>query len=109
MRAACAHDNQRRTRMSYWTDLRLPTEHELLVGFYDLSGFMRYAERAEPRELLELMTGYFALTGQIVGAAGGRLIKTLGDAGFAAFPGALADAGVHAFRTVQKEGRDWLG
>ena len=95
--------------MSYWTDLRLPTEHELLVGFYDLRGYMRYAEKAEPRQLLDMMAGYFALTGQILADAGGRLIKTLGDAGLAAFPGERTDAGVHAFRALQSEGRDWLG
>jgi class 3 adenylate cyclase len=94
--------------MSFWTDLRLPAEHELLVGFYDLRGYMRYAEKAEPRQLLDVMAGYFALTGQILGQAGGRLIKTLGDAGLAAFPGEAADAGVQAFRTIRSEGCDWL-
>jgi class 3 adenylate cyclase len=95
--------------MSFWTELRLPIEHELLVGFYDLKGYMRYADKAEPPDLLRLMTGYFALTGKILAEAGGRLIKTLGDAGLAAFPVEAADAGVHAFRTLQAEGRDWLG
>ena len=72
--------------MSFWTDLRMPREQELLIGFYDLSGYMRYAEHTEPQRLLDVMAGYFALTGQIVRDAGGRLIKTLGDAGLAAFP-----------------------
>jgi len=94
--------------MSFWTDLRLPAEHELLVGFYDLRGFMRHAEATEPRPLLDLMTGYFACTGQIVASAGGRLIKTLGDAGLVAFPADRVDAGVQAVRTLQAIGRDWL-
>ncbi|MBI3515420.1 MAG: hypothetical protein HY060_15375, partial [Proteobacteria bacterium] len=72
--------------MSYWTDLSVPTERELLVGFYDLTAFMRYADKAEPQRLLSLMTGYFALTGKILTHAGGRLIKSIGDAGLAAFP-----------------------
>ena len=54
------------------------------------------------------MAGYFALTGQIVGDAGGRLIKTLGDAGLVAFPAEAADAGVLALRSVQSAGREWL-
>jgi class 3 adenylate cyclase len=94
--------------MSFWTDLRAPSEQELLIGFYDLTGYMRYAETAEPSRLLELMAGYFALTGRIIAAAGGRLIKTLGDAGLAAFPAAAAGAGVEAFQQVRNEGRDWL-
>lgn len=95
--------------MSFWTDLRLPAEHELLVGFYDLRGYMRYAESAEPRPLLDLMTGYFACTGKIVADAGGRLIKTLGDAGLVAFPADHVDTAVEAVRTLRTTGRDWLG
>jgi adenylate cyclase len=93
---------------SYWTDLRTPTERELLVGFYDLAGYMRYADKAEPRQLLDMMSGYFALTGQIVSAAGGRLIKTLGDAGLVAFPAEAADAGVQAMQAIRARGSDWL-
>ena len=95
--------------MSFWTDLRLPCEQNLLVGFYDLSGYMRFAEATEPRPLLDLMAGFFTLTGGIVQQAGGRLIKTIGDAGLVAFPGEAADTGVRALQAVQAEGRDWLG
>ncbi len=95
--------------MSFWTELRMPTEHELLVGFYDLAGYVRHAERTEPQELLAMMAGYFALTGQIVSDAGGRLIKTLGDAGLVAFPAEAADGGVLALRSVHSQGREWLG
>ena len=94
--------------MSYWTELRVPTEQELLVGFYDLRGYMRYAETAEPRQLLDTMSGYFAVTGQIIGDAGGRLIKTLGDAGLVAFPAELADTAVRALQSLRSKGRDWL-
>jgi len=31
--------------MSFWTQLRMPTERELLVGFYDLAGYMRHHRR----------------------------------------------------------------
>lgn len=94
--------------MSFWTELRMPTERELLIGFYDLAGYMRYAERTPPQALLTTMTGYFALTGRIVGEAGGRLIKTLGDAGLVAFPAETVDAGVQAMRSLQAAGREWL-
>jgi hypothetical protein len=35
--------------MSFWTELRMPTERERLVGFYDLAGYMRHAEKTEPQ------------------------------------------------------------
>ena len=94
--------------MSFWTDLRLPCERELLIGFYDLTGFSRLIEATEPIPLLEMMSGYFALTGKIIDQAGGRLIKTAGDAGLVAFPASLADAGVRALQAVQAEGCAWL-
>ena len=94
--------------MSFWTGLRLPSEQELLVGFYDLTGYMRFAEASEPAPLLDIMAGYFALTGRIVQDAGGRLIKTVGDAGLLAFPAEAVDRGVEACREVQRQGREWL-
>jgi class 3 adenylate cyclase len=94
--------------MSFWTALSVPTEKELLVGFYDLTGYGRYAEKTEPQQVLATMSGYFALTGGILADAGGRLFKAMGDDGLAAFPAELADAGVLAFQTVQREGNHWL-
>jgi class 3 adenylate cyclase len=94
--------------MSFWTELRMPAERELLIGFYDLTGYSRFIETAEPPKLLEVMSGYFALTGRILADAGGRLIKTMGDAGLAAFPAEVVDDGVRAFQALQSEGRDWL-
>ena len=94
--------------MSFWTDLPVPTECELVIGFYDLTSFMRHADKTEPRELLDTMAGYFALTGGIVQDAGGRLIKTIGDCGLVAFPAELVDPAVHALQAVQSRGDPWL-
>ena len=55
-----------------------------------------------------MLTGYFALTGGIIASAGGRLIKTLGAAGLAAFFASDADAGVRAMLDVQRAGDAWL-
>jgi class 3 adenylate cyclase len=93
-------------RMSAWTKLRLPSEHEMLVGFYDLTGYTRYSEKRQPLDLLKMMAGYFALTGDIIMEGGGRLIKTLGDQGLVAFFD--ADAGIAALMRVQKEGDAWV-
>lgn len=92
--------------MSAWNELRLPDEHELLVGFYDLTGYTAFAAHRPPREVLGTLSAYFALTGGIIAEAGGRLIKTLGDAGLCAFFN--AEAGVRAMLRVQAEGDVWL-
>jgi class 3 adenylate cyclase len=95
-------------RMSAWTQLRLPTERECLVGFYDLTGYTKFSAAHEPGQVLDLMAGYFTLTGRIIAEAGGKLIKTLGDAGLAVFFAEDADVGVRAMRRVQADGDAWL-
>jgi class 3 adenylate cyclase len=95
-------------RMSAWTNLRLPMACDALVGFYDLTGYTAFSAKREPREVLDILTGYFALTGTIIAGHGGKLIKPLGDAGLCAFFAADADAGVHALRQVQTDGDGWL-
>jgi hypothetical protein len=35
--------------MSFWTELRMPTERELLVGFYDLAGYIELGPSTAPR------------------------------------------------------------
>ena len=76
--------------MSLWTELRLPTEREPLVGPTILPGYMRHAERTEPQELLATMASHFALTGQIV-----------------ATPVIWATAQVHALLLVTRNTKDF--
>ena len=94
--------------MSFWAQWRMPAEYELLIGFYDLTGYQRYAEKTDAVELLGLMAGYFVLTGTILREAGGYLVKTMGDAGLAVFPAERTDAGVLAFREIRRQGNAWL-
>ena len=49
------------------------------VGFADLVGFVRLARRLEERELAEVVETFEARTSDIVAAAGGRVVKTVGD------------------------------
>lgn len=80
--------------MTPFDEIYEPTELEVLVGFFDLTGFMRLAQKPEPVELLRLIAGYFELSQDIIGTAGGWLVKTIGDAGLAAFPAERTDDGV---------------
>lgn len=94
--------------MANWDSLRLPTERDLLVGFYDLTGYVTYAAKRPPRDVLDVLAGYFRLTGAIIAEAGGKLIKTLGDAGLFIFFAEDADAGVRAMMDVQRRGDAWV-
>ena len=94
--------------MSYWTDLPLPTERELVVGLYDLRGYTAYCDGAEALRALDVIAGYHAFVGGIIAAAGGLLIKAIGDAGLFAFPAEHADPAVATTFRVQSEGDAWL-
>ena len=94
--------------MSYWTDLRTPTELELVVGFYDLVGYTRFSERTDPLTILNLMTGYHSLVGKIVQDGGGAYIKAIGDAGLFVFQGEQADQAVESSDALLDQGDAWL-
>ena len=58
--------------MSFWTELRLPAEHELLVGVYDCHWLAQHADKAAgPLDVLSTLAGYFAATATVVTTAGG--------------------------------------
>ncbi len=94
--------------MSAWYDLTQPTEMDLLVGSYDLNGYVKYCRTVPTRTVFELLAGYFDYTGGMIAVAGGRFVKATGDAGLTAFPAEGADAGVRAHLDVQKLGNIWL-
>jgi len=81
-------------------------ETNLLVAFYDITGYMSYARGRPPADVLNMCAGYFDLTGAIIEGNGGRLIKTIGDAGLCIFND--ADKGVTALRRLQREGDSYL-
>jgi class 3 adenylate cyclase len=94
--------------MSYWTELRLPTERELVVGLYDLTAYTAYCLQTPPGQALDLMTRYCAMSADIIHGAGGWFVKAIGDAGLFAFPPELADAAVSAVLKLQDTGDPWL-
>jgi adenylate cyclase len=49
------------------------------VGFADLVGFARLAQRVKESELAAVVETFEASTSEIVAAAGGRVVKTVGD------------------------------
>jgi len=85
-----------------------PEIRTMLIGFYDLTSYMKYCKGKDDLYILELMNGYFDLTGGIIQNAGGVLVKTIGDAGLAVFPEDLSDVGVRTFLKVKTEGDAWL-
>ena len=55
-----------------------PTEVDVLLGFFDLTGYMRISEKLTCLELFALMRNYFDLVGDIVAEGDGWLVKAVG-------------------------------
>ncbi|MBN9621005.1 MAG: adenylate/guanylate cyclase domain-containing protein, partial [Actinobacteria bacterium] len=51
----------------------------LAIGFADLSGFTALTRRLTEAELRELLEAFESFSTEIVGAHGGRIVKTIGD------------------------------
>ncbi|MEM7585450.1 MAG: adenylate/guanylate cyclase domain-containing protein [Acidobacteriota bacterium] len=73
---------------------------EVSVLFADIVGFTAYSEKARPREVAELMEGYFTLAVDAIFSQGGTLDKFIGDCVMAFF-GAPMSQPDHAYRAVQ--------
>ena len=87
------------------TDLKsisTATETELLVAFFDLTRFARWAQSRPSHEVFETMDAYFELVGDLVEEGGGIVVKFIGDAGLLAYPADQVDAGVQSLGQVSR-------
>ena len=84
-----------------------PQEIDLLVAFFDLSGFARYARKRTNREVLDALSAYYELVGEHVESSGGTVVKFMGDAGLIVYPGELVDQGVLALKAAKAAGDAW--
>jgi len=83
-------------------------EGNLLVAFFDLTLFARYAKTKPSAEIFNLFEEYFELVGGIVESSGGRVVKFIGDAGLIVFGEESANAGVVALLDLKVRGDVWL-
>jgi adenylate cyclase len=85
-----------------------PQERQLLVAFFDLTRFLRFCQSHTAREVVGVLSAYYELVGDIIEAAGGTVVKFMGDAGLIAFPEEHVDEGVLALKRLKDTGDAWL-
>jgi len=71
-------------------------EVPLVVAFTDFTRFAAQVERLEDLEVARVMAAWYELAESRIRAAGGRVVKFIGDAMLAVFPAEAADRGVLA-------------
>ncbi|HEY5927508.1 MAG TPA: adenylate/guanylate cyclase domain-containing protein [Kofleriaceae bacterium] len=83
-------------------------EQSLVVAFLDLKGYAAQAARLPDAELAEHIDGYYGRIAQRVTAAGGYVIKFIGDGALIVFRREAADTAVDTFLALKAELDDWL-
>ena len=68
------------------------SEHAAAVGFADISGFTRLTRQSTDDELVDLLEAFESAAADVVGAHGGRVVKTIGDEVLFAVDGPQAGA-----------------
>jgi class 3 adenylate cyclase len=93
--------------MSALADHVEPTDVDVLVAFFDLTQFARFARTQTSREIFAAFADFYELAGDVVEASGGTVVKFIGDAGLLAWPADRVDAGVRALQQLRNEGDAW--
>jgi len=78
-------------------------ELPLLVAFIDLTGFAMQCTRVADDDLAAVIDGYYELVASRVTAAGGRVVKFIGDGALVVFEVGDADAGVDALLALKSD------
>lgn len=84
-------------------------EVNVLVAFADLTGYSAQAARVSDEEVAETLDGFYERTGARVAAAGGTLVKFIGDAALIVFASEDADRGVAALLDLKEEVDQYFG
>ena len=94
--------------MTGFDKIESPVEVELVVSFFDLTRFARFARPLSPGGMFDFMSRYYEFVGDIIERDGGIIVKFIGDAGLVAYPGDRADLAVCHLKELKDRGDEWL-
>lgn len=89
--------------MSQWIDPPERAEQRLLISFVDLTRFSAQSRRLGDLEIATAMDQMYRRVGAAIAAAGGRVVKFIGDASLIVFPADAADTAVAALLDLKEE------
>jgi class 3 adenylate cyclase len=85
-----------------------PLQANVLVAFADCSRYMQSTKGLSSTELFAALNDFYVLTEDTMGAAGGLVVKFMGDAAMIVFPEDLADQGIMALLDLKASVDRWL-
>ncbi len=83
--------------------INTPMELTLVMAFADPTNYVKACEEKSSREIFEMMSLSFELAGDIVEGAGRKIVKVMGYALFAVFPGDEPVKAVHGLEKLKTE------
>lgn len=89
--------------MSQWIDPPERAEQRLLISFVDLTRFTAETRRRPNQEIASEMDAMYRRIGAAIGAAGGRVVKFIGDASLIVFAEDAVDRGVSSLLALKEE------
>lgn len=84
-----------------------------LVAFVDVMGFAVHSMRVADRDLADVIDGYYQVVAAQIAAAGGRVVKYMGDGALVVFDAGEAERGIEALLALKQlvdryfEGQGW--
>jgi class 3 adenylate cyclase len=85
-----------------------PIQANVLVALCDCSRFMQSTKGRSSAELFADLNDFYILVDDAVQAAGGLVVKFMGDAALIVFPEELADQGIMALLDIKASVDRWL-
>jgi class 3 adenylate cyclase len=89
-------------------DVSSRSEVPLLIAFADLTRFAVQSARLDDAALAETMDAHYERVCARVDAAGGRVLKFIGDAALIVFPETAIDPGVEALLAMKEDADAWF-
>ncbi len=83
--------------------IKTPIELTLVMAFADPTDYVKACKEKSSREIFDMMSDYFELAGDIVDGGGGKIVKFMGDALFAVFPGDDPVKAVNVLKELKAE------
>ena len=80
-----------------------PIDCRLLVAFCDLTNFAKLSRDKPSKDIFDIMSQYFELSGDIVEKSGGKIVKFIGDGILIVFPDYLAIEGINTLKELQQK------
>jgi adenylate cyclase len=94
--------------MTIFDKIRTPQEMDLMVAFFDLTGFARFSRSRTDKEVFETFAEYYEFVGDLIDDSGGKIVQFIGDAALIVYPETHIDQGVLALKALQARGDVWL-